>query len=71
VSGGAWAEANRSVFSFDMSVAFRWEPSRNFGVEVGWRQMLLIMQDGEEGTVEEFEYTGGVAGLFAGVVVRF
>lgn len=70
-SGGAWVEADRSVFSFDLSIAVRWEPFRNVGVEVGWRQMLMSMTDGEEDTAEEFEFTGGMAGLFAGVVVRF
>ncbi len=68
-SGGAWAESDRSVYSFDMQVAFRWEPVRNFGAEIGWRQMLFSMSDGKD--TGEFEYVGGMAGVFAGVTIRF
>lgn len=72
VSGGAWVEGDRSIYSFDMQVAFRWEPAAHVELEVGWRQMLFSMSDGEDSAAtEEFEFTGGMAGLFCGVVVRF
>jgi hypothetical protein len=71
-SGGLWVEADRSVFSFDMQVLFRWEPTDHIELEIGWRQILMKMTDGQEdGGVDEFEFTGGMAGLFAGIVVRF
>lgn len=71
-SGGVWTEADRSIYSFDMQVSFRWEPADHVELEVGWRQMLFSMSDGEDSAAtEEFEFTGGMAGLFAGLVVRF
>jgi hypothetical protein len=71
-SGGLWVESDRSIYSFDMQVAFGWEPVDHVELEIGWRQMLFSMSDGEDSpATEEFEFTGGMAGLFFGVVVRF
>lgn len=69
VTGGAWIESDRSVYSVDMVVAFRWRPTPRVGLEFGWRQMLYSLSDGEDAS--EFEYVGGMAGVFTGVVVRF
>lgn len=69
VTGGAWIESDRSVYSLDMVVAFRWRPTPRVALEFGWRQMLYSLSDGED--AHEFEYVGGMAGVFTGVVVRF
>lgn len=69
LSGGYFADSDRSVSSVDVAVAFQWRPHPNVGLQIGWRQLAFELQDGE-GT-GEFEYPGRLAGVFAGVSVRF
>jgi hypothetical protein len=69
ISGGYYADSDRSVSSLDIIVGFRWTPTPNIGWQIGWRQILTWMEDGEGAS--EFEYSGGLAGLYTGVVIRF
>jgi len=69
INGGGFADSERSVSSIDGSIAFTWRPVEGIGVQLGWRQLLYNLQDGSGDG--EFEYTGGMAGLFGGVVIRF
>lgn len=69
ISGGYYADSDRSVSSLDIIVGFKWTPTPNVGWQIGWRQILTWMQDGEGAA--EFEYSGGLAGLYTGVVIRF
>lgn len=68
-TGGGWIESDRSVYSLDLCIAVRWTPTPNIGVEFGWRQVAFSLSDGEDAS--EFEYVGAVAGVFAGITVRF
>jgi len=68
-SFGAWVEADRSIFSTDLDIYFGWRFSRNVGLEIGWRQVIMEASDGKE--EDEFEFSGGVAGVFVGIEVRF
>jgi hypothetical protein len=68
-TGGAWIESDRSVYSLDLCVIVRWTPAPNIGVEFGWRQIAFSLSDGDG--ADEFEYLGAVAGVFAGITVRF
>lgn len=69
VSGGFYADSDRSASSLDISLAFTWRPHENVGVQLGWRQLLSWLEDGEG--AGEFSFNGGLAGLYTGVVVSF
>ncbi|MGQ0628850.1 MAG: hypothetical protein ACT4PL_12220 [Phycisphaerales bacterium] len=69
LNGGGFSDSERSVTSLDGSIAFSWRPVEAIALQLGWRQLLFDFQDGEGDG--EFEFTGGMAGLFAGVVLRF
>lgn len=56
-------------FSWDIAVAGTLRPWENFAVEVGYRQLLVRLRDGD-GT-GRFQFDGAMAGLFAGVSLRF
>jgi hypothetical protein len=58
-----------SSYSLDVVAAFQWRPTRNIGLQIGWRQLAFDLSDGKD--LDEFEYSGRLAGLFAGVVIRF
>lgn len=68
LSVGAWP-GSRSTFSFDVAVAFSWRPVSWFGAQVGYR---LLITDTETGDGPgRFRFDGSMAGLFAGVTLRF
>lgn len=58
-----------SVYSFDIAVGFTWRPIDGLGLQIGWRQLYVDLQEGKG--ANQFEYTGTMAGLFAGVTLRF
>lgn len=58
-----------SSTSLDIVAGFQWRPHENLGVQIGWRQILYTVEEGEGTGL--FEYEGGVAGLYGGVVIRF
>jgi len=66
---GAFGGDDRSSGSLDISVGFMYWPHPNFAAQIGWRQVLYWLEDGKGAA--GFEYEGGVAGLFGGVVLRF
>jgi hypothetical protein len=68
-TGGAMSLYSTSSYSFDLSVAFQWRPTPNIGVQIGWRQIAFDVQDGQD--LDKFQYTGRLAGLFTGIVIRF
>ncbi len=69
VNGGGYFDSDRSVTSLDGSIAFTWRPVDGVGIQLGWRQLLYHFKDGKDAS--EFDYRGGMAGLFTGVVIRF
>lgn len=54
-------------FSWDIMPGFQWHPFRNFGVQIGYRQLLFGIDQGDEG----IKWDGALAGLSFGIVVRF
>jgi len=58
-----------SSFSVDVLAGFTWRPFENFGVQIGYRQLLFDLQSGED--TQEFEYDGALAGLYGGVLFQF
>jgi hypothetical protein len=68
-SGGAMPLDEHSSSSFDIAVGFEYRPIRNVSIQLGFRQLAFGLSDGEN--LEEFEWSGRLAGLFTGVVIRF
>jgi len=60
---------DRSVWSFDIALSGVYRPIENVGIMVGYRQLLFDLATGDGNS--EFEFRGGLAGLFAGVELRF
>lgn len=69
VSGGGWSGSDHSVLSIDAVIAFSWRPVDAVGLQIGWRQLAFDLSDGAG--AGEFEYSGRLAGVFFGVVLRF
>ncbi len=69
LSGGYWADSDRSASSIDVAVGFMYFPHPNVGLQVGWRQLAFNLSDGDG--ADEFEFRGTMAGLYTGIVIRF
>lgn len=54
-------------FSWDIMPGFTWRPHRNFGVQIGYRQLLFRLDEGAGG----LDWKGAMAGVYFGIVVRF
>jgi len=57
------------TFSWDIIVGFAYRPVNWLGVQIGYRNMFIDLSDGSG--AGEFEWDGGVAGLYGGVELRF
>lgn len=68
-NAGGWPGGDKYAYSWDISVAFKWRPVTNFGVLVGYRNMVTNFQDGSGS--DAFSYRGGIAGIFFGANIRF
>lgn len=68
-NAGGMTDSDRSSFSFDLQVFGEWRPFNNVGVQLGWRHTQYSLEDGEG--PGKFEYEGSLAGMFAGVLIRF
>ncbi len=66
---GAQPFTDHESWSWDVQVDGTWRPWPNFGVQIGYRQLLFHLNDGSGDS--QFLYRGGAAGLFAGIEVRF
>lgn len=56
-------------WSTDIVVGFQWNPTRHFGGQFGYRQLLMGIEEDEAPT--EFAWNGGLAGVYAGMTLRF
>lgn len=66
---GGWSLGDNTSYSWDIMVGLGWRPHPNFGGQIGYRNQFFQLEDGQgRGT---FEWSGGVAGLYAGAVLRF
>jgi hypothetical protein len=66
---GFWGAGEKSSFSWDIVVGFMYFPIENVGVQVGFRQYFVSLQDGDE--EDKFQYTGALAGLYGGISIRY
>ncbi len=69
LSAGGLPLYSTKSYSLDVVAAFQWRPCTNIGLQIGWRQLAFDLQDGRN--LDKFDYTGRLAGLFTGVVIRF
>lgn len=69
VSGGGFADSDRSSYSIDVIAGFQWRPTSHVGVQIGYRQLAFGLADGDG--AEEFTYDGRLAGLYLGLLLRF
>lgn len=69
ISAGYWADSDQSVSSVDIAVGFMYRPHPNVGLQLGWRQLAFDLSDGEG--VDEFEFDGQMAGVYAGITLSF
>lgn len=69
-SVGFFSDASdRQTVSWDIAAGFQWNPTRNIGLQIGFRQLAYRLHDGDEGS--EFEVNGALAGLYFGGLIRF
>ncbi len=58
---------NRESFAWDIMVGFQFRPIPNLAAQIGYRQLLFVLEDGPTGPM----WDGALAGFFGGLVVRF
>jgi opacity protein-like surface antigen len=56
-------------YSVDIVVGFQWRPTRNVGIQMGYRSLFFGMSEGSESN--EFTFDGSLQGLYGGLVLRF
>ncbi len=69
LTAGGIGWSGYDVFSVDVIVGVQWNPHPNLGVQAGYRQLAFGLGRGEDD--DRFEQRGALAGLYAGVVLRF
>lgn len=69
LSAGAWPFGDRDSFAGDVVAGFQYRPTDNVGVQIGYRYFVTTVESGSG--VDQFKYTGGLAGLYGTVVLRF
>ncbi len=69
LSAGGLPLYSTTSYSLDIVAAFQWRPTKTIGVQIGWRQLAFDLTDGRD--LDKFQYSGRLAGLFTGVVIRF
>lgn len=69
LTAGGLPAGSSSSYSIDIQAGFQWRLHPNLGIQIGYRQLAYWLADGED--AEEFEYNGRLAGLFAGMTLRF
>ena len=69
LDAGGMPIGNHTSSSFDILTGIQWRPLGRVGLEFGWRQIILNLQDGAG--PGRFEFDGALAGLFGSLVIRF
>ncbi len=60
---------DQSSWSWDIAVTGVYRPIENVGILVGYRQLLFDLTSGQGNS--EYEFNGGMAGLYTGIELRF
>lgn len=70
MDGGAQPLGDHTSNSFDITVGVQWRPTARFGIQFGWRQLIVNLENG--GGANKLDFNDGtLAGLFGSLVVRF
>ncbi len=69
LTAGGMPIDGHSVYSIDVAVGFSWRIVDGLAAQIGWRQLAFDLED--DSGPRQFKYEGTLAGLFAGVVIRF
>lgn len=69
LDGGGQPIGNHSSSSFDIIASINFRPWHNVGLELGWRQLSVDLEDGSGSGKTEFD--GELAGIFGSLVIRF
>lgn len=65
---GAWP-FDAQAYSWDIGVGFQWRPVDYFGLQIGYRSTMFLLNEGTG--ADEFEWNGSYQGLHAGIQFRF
>lgn len=68
-TGGTLPLDDPSSYSFDISASFHYRPVVWADLFIGYRLLLVSLEDGDN--LDAFEFDGTVAGLFTGFTIRF
>lgn len=69
VAAGGFSTGDRTSTSFDLGLGFAYRPRPWIGALVGYRLIVLNLEDGDG--ADGFEWEGAVAGLYWGVQLSF
>lgn len=70
VNGNYWP-GDPSCTGFEISPTFSWRPTDNLGLQLGYRLLIANCESGSEGDAGYYRFDGSLAGLYAGVEIRF
>ncbi len=68
IGGYSWTGDEKSA-SVDIRVGFQYRPHKNVGAQIGYRMLAFNLSQGSGDS--EFGWQGAMAGLYAGLVLRF
>ncbi len=64
-----WSAGSTLAYGYDITVGFMWRPIPNVGVQIGYRNLFNQLRRGDDS--DRFQYSGALAGIFFGAVIRF
>lgn len=70
VNANYWP-GDASCTGVEISPTFTWRPTANLGVQLGYRLLIANCESGEEGDADYYKFDGSLAGIYAGVEIRF
>jgi opacity protein-like surface antigen len=70
MDGGAQPFGDHTSNSFDITFGAQWRPTPHVGVQLGWRQLVVNLQNGSGASQLDFS-DGTLAGLYGSLVLRF
>ena len=60
-----------SCFGFEIAPTLMWEPTPNLGIQLGYRLLTANNESGDQADGDYYQFDGSLAGLFAGIEIRF
>lgn len=60
-----------STVGFEVAPSFMWRPTDNIGIQIGYRLLMADCESGDDNGTDYYRLDGSLAGLFAGIEIRF